>query len=81
MGGRGLAFFGALWGKDGNSVLASGWNGGWERWKKSINLVGGEEGEGELEDAWDISTGISGHFSGVESVVWDPQGEYLLSVG
>ncbi|WVQ78566.1 hypothetical protein IAT38_000652 [Cryptococcus sp. DSM 104549] len=67
IGGRGLAFYGAIWGVDGKSVLAGGWNGGWERW------VEGEEG-------WEVVRGLSGHFGEVQSVTWDPRGEYLLSV-
>ncbi|ORY28327.1 elongator protein [Naematelia encephala] len=69
MGGRGLAFHGALWGKEGRSVLASGWNGGIERWV----LDGDEQG-------WKPVTGVSGHFGDVESLTWDPNGDYILSV-
>ncbi len=70
IGGRGLAFYGARWGKDGSSVLASGWNGGWERWVKETD-----------EERWDAKAGLTGHFGEVRSVSWDPRGDYLLSVG
>ncbi len=76
-----MAFYGAIWGKDGDSVLASGWNGGWERWVRKMELIDGEDGSGELEEIWEPSTGITGHFGDVKSVAWDPRGEYLLSVG
>ncbi|OCF36604.1 elongator complex protein 2 [Kwoniella heveanensis BCC8398] len=71
IGGRGLSFYGAIWGKDGKSVLASGWNGGWERWAQSEDGGGG----------WEVKAGLNGHHGEVQSVAWDPRGEYLLSVG
>ncbi|WVF71999.1 hypothetical protein IAT40_006810 [Kwoniella sp. CBS 6097] len=70
IGGRGLSFYGAIWGKDGKSVLASGWNGGWEQWVQS------EDGSG----GWEVKAGLNGHHGEVQSVAWDPRGEYLLSV-
>ncbi|WVQ98910.1 hypothetical protein IAU59_006041 [Kwoniella sp. CBS 9459] len=71
IGGRGLSFYGALWGKDAKSVLASGWNGGWEQWVQS------EDGSGV---GWEVESGLNGHHGEVQSVAWDPRGEYLLSV-
>lgn len=70
IGGRGLAFYGAIWGNQGNSVLASGWNGGWERWIKASD---GKK--------WEAKPGVTGHFGEVRSVIWDPRGDYLLSAG
>ncbi|AAW41943.2 conserved hypothetical protein [Cryptococcus deneoformans JEC21] len=67
IGGRGLSFYGAIWGKDGKSVMAGGWNGGWEKWVES-------------EQGWDVQRGLTGHHGSVETVCWDPRGEYLLSV-
>ncbi|KAK8869580.1 hypothetical protein IAR55_000147 [Kwoniella newhampshirensis] len=67
IGGRGLSFYGAIWGKDGQSVLAAGWNGGWEKWA-------------EEEGVWEVKKGLNGHFGPVQSVTWDQRGEYLLSV-
>jgi elongator complex protein 2 len=69
LGGRGLAFYGAIWGKGGSSVLAGGWNGGWERWAWN-----GED------STWDVKPGVTGHHGEVESISWDSKGEYLLSV-
>ncbi|WRT67342.1 uncharacterized protein IL334_004312 [Kwoniella shivajii] len=68
IGGRGLAFYGAIWGKDGESVMAGGWNGGWERWVKS-------------DEGWEVRSGVNGHYGDVQSIAWDPRGEYLISVG
>lgn len=67
-GGRGLGFHGALWGADGKTVMATGWNGGIERWQ-------------EEKGVWEPTSGSSGHFGSVESCVWDQNGDYLLSVG
>ena len=69
VGGRGLAFYGALWGPNGDSVLASGWTGGWEKWVKDAN--GG----------WQPTNGVMGHWNSVASIEWSPDGEYLLSQG
>ncbi|KAK4684880.1 elongator complex protein 2, partial [Tremellales sp. Uapishka_1] len=69
IGGRGLAFYGAIWGQGGKSVMAGGWNGGWERWV--------EENKGE----WSPATGTTGHHGAVKSLTWDPKQEYLISVG
>lgn len=72
LGGRGLSFFGAVWGKDARSVLASGWNGGWERWVRT-------ESDGEMEN-WEPKVGVMGHWEDVRGLEWSPGGEYLMSV-
>lgn len=68
-GGRGLGFHGALWAADGRTVMATGWNGGVERWVEVDRGL------------WEPRSGLSGHFGSVESCVWDSEGDYLLSVG
>lgn len=65
-----LGFFGALWGKGGESVAASGWGGSWHVWKRGNGL-------GE----WEAVVGVSGHFGMVKSVKWEPEGKWLLSAG
>lgn len=67
-GGRGLAFFGAVWAPEDAAVIATGWTGGVERWVR----------RGEV---WETSPGVTGHFGTVQSVAWDPAGDYLLSTG
>ena len=69
IGGRGLGFHGAIWGQDGRSVLASGWSGGWERWKSEAK-----------DDRWEPKPGVNGHFEAVSSVSWSPGVDCLLSV-
>jgi elongator complex protein 2 len=65
-----LGFFGALWGKDGRTVLASGWGGSWHVWRK-------EDDEGE----WEPVVATAGHFGEVKSLAWEPEGAFLLSAG
>jgi elongator complex protein 2 len=77
LGGRGLAFYGAIWGKDGKSVMAGGWNGGWERWVREENQA--EDLAYELQ-RWEAKPGLAGHYGDVQSVAWDPKGDYLVSV-
>lgn len=69
-----LGFFGALWGKDGRSVLASGWGGSWHVWRKEGN-------DGVASAEWEPIVATAGHFGAVKSVQWEPEGEYLLSAG
>ncbi|WWC69248.1 uncharacterized protein I206_103185 [Kwoniella pini CBS 10737] len=72
IGGRGLSFYGAIWGKNGQSVIASGWNGGLERWVKITDE--------NNEEIWEVRNGVNGHYGDVQSLTWDPRGEYLISV-
>ncbi|GAA5940941.1 Elongator subunit ELP2 [Sporobolomyces koalae] len=64
-----LGFFGALWGKDARTVLASGWGGSWHVWNART---------GEI-DEWEPQVATTGHLAKVSQVVWEPEGEYLLS--
>ncbi|TXT13655.1 hypothetical protein VHUM_01022 [Vanrija humicola] len=65
-GGRGLAFFGAVWGPGGDSVLTTGWTGGVERWVRA-------------DDGWEPLSAVTGHFGPVQSVAWDGNGDYFIS--
>ncbi len=59
-------------GKDAMSVVASSWNGGFNRWRLDEgNMVDGE---------WVPEIAPTGHQNAVKDVAWDPAGEYLLSV-
>lgn len=68
-----LGFFGALWGKETRTVLASGWGGSWHVWDDRSPR--GTSGEGE----WEPRVATTGHLGKVSQVVWEPEGEYLLS--
>ncbi|BGP16559.1 Elongator subunit elp2 [Rhodosporidiobolus nylandii] len=63
-----LGFFGALWGQNGKSVMASGWGGSWHVWA--------QQGE---EEEWTPQVAVSGHMGAVRQVMWEPEGEFLLS--
>lgn len=64
-----LGFFGALWGKDSKVVLAHGWGGAWHVWRE------------EEEGVWEPIVSATGHFGGVNSLAWEPKGEFLISAG
>lgn len=71
---KGLGFFGALWGRDGREVLASGWAGGWNVWTQAKE--GGEDAK------WEERSGPTGHFEQVKAAAWGGREgrEWLLSV-
>jgi elongator complex protein 2 len=79
MGGKGLGLFGSLWARDksasGMSVIASTWNGGFQRWQLE------EEAQGDMVDGeWLPEIAVTGHQHAVKDIAWDPAQEYLLSV-
>ncbi|GAA5984289.1 hypothetical protein JCM10908_006126 [Rhodotorula pacifica] len=65
-----LGFFGALWGFEGRTVLANGWGGSWHVWR--------QEGEPDRQE-WRPQVATTGHLGAVKQVVWEGEGEYLLS--
>jgi elongator complex protein 2 len=67
IGGTNLGFFGALWGKEGKTVLAHGWGGSFHAWTLKEGL-------------WKSRLSISGHYGDVTSLAWEPKGHYLISV-
>ncbi|GAA5981676.1 hypothetical protein JCM11641_004211 [Rhodosporidiobolus odoratus] len=73
-----LGFFGALWGKDGRSVMASGWGGSWHVWALPT-LQPGQARDDEGEEEWLPQVSTTGHLGAVRQVQWEPEGEYLLS--
>lgn len=72
-----LGFFGALWGFRGRTVMASGWGGSWHVWRQASQ--DGTQLDGI--DIWESQVATSGHMGQVRWLVWEPQGEYLLSTG
>lgn len=73
-----LGFFGALWGLNASTVLASGWGGSWHVWKREDQ---GDAAAPTGGEKWEPQVATSGHMGQVRSVRWEPEGEYLLSTG
>ncbi|KPV74938.1 uncharacterized protein RHOBADRAFT_44457 [Rhodotorula graminis WP1] len=78
-----LGFFGALWGLDARTVLASGWGGSWHVWRCG-GAGGGSAGAGQEDEEgddgeWVPQVAVSGHHGSVKQVVWEGEGQYLLS--
>ncbi len=68
MGGNTLGFYGCAFSPNGDYILAHGHNGAFHLWKKST------------DDAWEPVITVSGHFGGVEDLVWDTKGNYFVTV-
>ncbi|XP_067323656.1 elongator complex protein 2 [Anolis sagrei] len=71
VGGNTLGFFDCHFSPDGSMILAHAFHGALHLWKQKT------ENKGE----WIPQVVISGHFSGVQDVKWDPEGEFIISVG
>ncbi|KAK7898662.1 hypothetical protein WMY93_019515 [Mugilogobius chulae] len=71
VGGNTLGFFGCQMSPDGSMIMAHAFHGALHLWCKDQ----GDEGE------WRPAVVISGHFNGVQDLSWDPEGEFILSVG
>ncbi|XP_036422308.1 elongator complex protein 2 [Colossoma macropomum] len=71
VGGNTLGFFGCQMSPDGSKILAHAFHGALHLWYKDQ----GQQGE------WSPGVVLSGHFNAVQDLSWDPEGEFLLSVG
>ncbi|KAM4631293.1 elongator complex protein 2 [Polymixia lowei] len=71
VGGNTLGFYGCQMGPDGSMILAQSFHGALHLWRKD------QDREGE----WSPGVVISGHFNAVQDLSWDPEGEFILSVG
>ncbi|XP_069032804.1 elongator complex protein 2 [Embiotoca jacksoni] len=71
VGGNTLGFYGCQMSPDGSMILAHAFHGSLHLWCKNQ----GREGE------WKPGVVISGHFDAVQDLSWDPEGEFILSVG
>ncbi|OXB57010.1 hypothetical protein ASZ78_015596 [Callipepla squamata] len=71
VGGNTLGFFDCQFSPDGSMIIAHAFHGAFHLWKQtSIN-----------KKEWAPEVVISGHFNSVEDVQWDPEGEFIISVG
>ncbi|KAJ2712661.1 Elongator subunit elp2 [Coemansia spiralis] len=68
-GGAVQGFLGAAMNGDVTAICAHGYQGSFHMWQRAPGT-----------DVWVPQPSVSGHFSAVEDVCWDPRGSYLLSV-
>ncbi|KAF4790054.1 hypothetical protein TURU_143738 [Turdus rufiventris] len=71
VGGNTLGFFDCQFSPDGSMIIAHAFHGALHLWKQTT--VNKKE--------WTPEVVISGHFNSVEDVKWDPEGEFIISVG
>ncbi|RXN26095.1 elongator complex 2 isoform X1 [Labeo rohita] len=70
VGGNTLGFYGCQMSPDGCMILAHAFHGALHLWHCDSN-------QGE----WRPSVVISGHFNAVQDLSWDPEGEFIITVG
>jgi len=81
LGGNTLGFYGGLYGKDGDYILAHAYNGAFHCWRRIPSANGSSSHRRYQEDdIWEPILTISGHFDQVMDIAWSPQFEFLLSV-
>ncbi|XP_055089827.2 elongator complex protein 2 isoform X6 [Symphalangus syndactylus] len=71
VGGNTLGFYDCQFNEDGSMIIAHAFHGALHLWKQ--NTVNPRE--------WTPEIVISGHFHGVQDLVWDPEGEFIITVG
>ncbi|XP_029022955.1 elongator complex protein 2 [Betta splendens] len=71
VGGNTLGFYGCQISPDGAMVVAHAFHGALHLWCKDPDKAG----------EWRPGVVISGHFDAVQDLSWDPEGEFILSVG
>ncbi|KFO27399.1 elongator complex protein 2 [Fukomys damarensis] len=70
VGGNTLGFYDCQFSEDGSMIIAHAFHGALHLWKQST--VNPRE--------WTPEIVISGHFDGVQDLVWDPEGEFIITV-
>ncbi|XP_075900199.1 elongator complex protein 2 isoform X2 [Nelusetta ayraudi] len=71
VGGNTLGFYGCQMSPDGSMVLAHAFHGALHLWSR----------EQDQQSEWRPAVVISGHFNAVQDLSWDPEGEFVVSVG
>ncbi|XP_072854572.2 elongator complex protein 2 isoform X1 [Pogona vitticeps] len=71
VGGNTLGFFDCHFSPDGSMILAHAFHGALHLWKQTP----------ANKREWAPAVMISGHFNSVQDVKWDPEGEFIISVG
>ncbi|XP_051519316.1 elongator complex protein 2 [Myxocyprinus asiaticus] len=70
VGGNTLGFYGCQMSPDGSMILAHAFHGALHLWHR-------DDDQGE----WRPGVVVSGHFNAVQDLSWDPEGEFIVSVG
>lgn len=69
VGGNTLGFYGCQFGENGSMIIAHAFHGAMHLWKQStVN-----------PRQWVPEIVISGHFDGVQDLIWDPEGEFIIT--
>nr|XP_008527611.1 PREDICTED: elongator complex protein 2 isoform X3 [Equus przewalskii] len=71
VGGNTLGFYDCQFNEDGSMIIAHAFHGALHLWKQ--NAANPRE--------WTPEIVISGHFDGVQDLMWDPEGEFIITVG
>ncbi|XP_036888980.1 elongator complex protein 2 isoform X1 [Sturnira hondurensis] len=71
VGGNTLGFYDCQFNEDGSMIIAHAFHGALHLWKR--NTANPRE--------WTPEIVISGHFDGVQDLMWDPEGEFIITVG
>ncbi|XP_060110502.1 elongator complex protein 2 [Heteronotia binoei] len=71
VGGSTLGFFDCCFSPDGTMILAHAFHGALHLWKQSSMN----------KREWTPGVVITGHFNSVQDVNWDPEGEFIITVG
>lgn len=69
VGGNTLGFYDCQFGENGSMIIAHAFHGALHLWKQStVN-----------PRQWAPEIVISGHFDGVQDLIWDPEGEFIIT--
>uniref|UniRef100_A0A8C5SM21 Elongator complex protein 2 n=1 Tax=Laticauda laticaudata TaxID=8630 RepID=A0A8C5SM21_LATLA len=71
VGGNTLGFFDCQFSPDGSMILAHAFHGALHLWKQTSSN----------KSEWTPEVMISGHFNYVQDVKWEPEGDFIISVG
>ncbi|XP_077609921.1 elongator complex protein 2 isoform X1 [Crocuta crocuta] len=71
VGGNTLGFYDCQFNEDGSMIIAHAFHGALHLWKQNT---------ANLRE-WTPEIVISGHFDGVQDLMWDPEGEFIITVG
>ncbi|XP_037549325.1 elongator complex protein 2 [Nematolebias whitei] len=71
VGGNTLGFYGCQMSPDGAMIVAHAFHGALHLWCK----------DQDKEREWRPGVVISGHFNAVQDLSWDPEGEFIITVG